>query len=93
MIVQLLKEFIMPAGKFPHTGWNRMKVSKTPFENVPPLGNAPFQTGPPTESAMVMPFVSLKLYRRANDPRWAIRWSPLLARCWRFHCRTTALTT
>jgi len=39
MIVQLLKEFIMPAGKFAY--WLEPDESiKTPFENVPPLGNA-----------------------------------------------------
>ena len=31
-----------------------------PLENVPPLGSTPFHTGPPTESAIVVPPVSLK---------------------------------
>jgi hypothetical protein len=62
MSVRLLKELTMPTGRFAYWLEPDDRI-KTPFENVPPLGSVPFQTGPPIESATVVPFVSLNLYR------------------------------
>src|ERR1041385_3264979 len=60
MRVMLLNEPTMPGGSAPYCSELDASASCPP-ESVPPLGRAPFHTGPPTESANVLPPFSLKL--------------------------------
>src|SRR5262245_241732 len=65
VIVKLLSALTIPADK--RTCWADVVNSVNwPFENVPPFGSVPFHAAPPSESTVVDPFVSLKLYRCAN---------------------------
>ena len=59
-MVKLLNVLTMPTGRLAYCDEAVANVN-WPLENVPPPGSAPFQTGPPTESAMLVPLVSLKL--------------------------------